>query len=90
MVSTLFSSEIFTSSGLTPGISAMIRMPSPSSKMSTGGTQDALALSRNCQSKLPRPSFNRRLRRLLKLKTSASAGSLVVLRVMIAITTSLL
>src|SRR5213592_4216396 len=77
MLRTLFSSEIFRLSGLTPGTSAVMRRASGSSKMSTGGTHAAPALSRYCQSKLLSASPKRRLIRRSRLDTS-TAGSLKV------------
>src|SRR5204862_12156 len=50
----------------------MIRMASGSSRMSTGGTQDAPALSRYCQSRSPNTSLKRRpIRRSSVFPTSA-------------------
>src|SRR5688572_21367295 len=43
----------------------MMRIASFSSKMSTGGTQDALTLSRYCQSSPPNASLSKRLILLL-------------------------
>src|SRR6266853_1796079 len=82
MVSTLFSCEIFTSSGLTPGTSATMRIASASSKTSTAGAQAAAAPSPDCPSGPPNASFQNRVIRCSRLVVSCN-GSLAILRVMV-------
>src|ERR1041384_5917531 len=74
---TLPSTESCTWSGLIPGSSAWMRIASASSKMSTGGVQDAAALSRYSQSRFRSASLKNRLTRCSRAPTSGRARVIV-------------